>query len=925
MPNLPPKPRHRGHSVRHWLACFGLAFLSVLVVQSTARAQGVISGRVIDAEVGEPLAGAIVELVTGTGRVVATATTGANGTFQISQAPSGTYSLLVSTLGYETYRMERVSSQQEAVNVGDIPLVSRAFKLNPIVVTASRAQEKSLESPASVYTIPSDEIQERQASTPVEHVRGVPGVDVATTGLQQNNVVARGFNNVFSGALFVLTDNRWASVPSLRLNAYNLIPVTNQDIDRIEMVLGPGSALYGPNVDKGVMHIITRSPLDHQETVVSVAGGSRAGNNVGNAQNVWQGSLRHSGLFSDNVGYKISAMYFEGTDWKYVDPVEQTNRASAIQAGLPNADLIGARDFNASRLTADARIDFRLDDQSTLIFSGGMTNLISSIEMTGIGSAQADGWTYSYVQSRFRSGDLFAQVYANFSDAGDSYTLRDANLVNDNSLLFAGQLQHATNFGERQRFIYGADFIRTIPRTNGSIHGRNENDDNIAEAGGYVQSETELSPMFDLVLAGRLDYHDRVDDIVISPRAAIVFKPTPEQNFRVTYNRAFSQPTSINFSLDLQSSPTLGPFPDFGVRALGVPAQTGLTFRRDCNGGLCMRSPFAADPSAFLPLDVTPYWQNAIDGLATILVAQGSSLDPALEAFMRSLNPAGVGTVMRMFDAQALGFGSILSEDAAAFDVEPMKPSITNTFEVGYKGLIGDRLLLGVDAYYQQIEDFIGPLRFETPNAFMNPQGLAAFLEGPLLAAGVPPAQVPQLIGALANVPLGTVTWEQTPSSNPTDLFVTYRNFGDVDLWGADLGLTLLLTDELSFTGSYSYVSDNFFAGLGSAKVDSIGDIALNAPRNKGTLAGHYRNQRLGVAIELRGRYIDSYPVNSGVFVGRVPSFTLVDANINYTLPIATATQVSLTVNNIFDDEHQEMVGAPFVGRMAMLRVTQSF
>jgi hypothetical protein len=42
--------------------------------------------------------------------------------------------------------------------------------------------------------------------------------------------VARGFNNVFSGALFVLTDNRWASVPSLRFNAYNLIPITNEDI-----------------------------------------------------------------------------------------------------------------------------------------------------------------------------------------------------------------------------------------------------------------------------------------------------------------------------------------------------------------------------------------------------------------------------------------------------------------------------------------------------------------------------------------------------------------------------------------------------------------------------------------------------------------------------------------------------------------------
>ncbi|UCF20514.1 MAG: TonB-dependent receptor, partial [Gemmatimonadota bacterium] len=193
----------------------------------------------------------------------------------------------------------------------------------------------------------------------------------------------------------------------------------------------------------------------------------------------------------------------------------------------------------------------------------------------------------------------------------------------------------------------------------------------------------------------------------------------------------------------------------------------------------------------------------------------------------------------------------------------------------------------------------------------------------------VPAEQIPLIVAGLANVPLATATFEQTPTGSPNDLYVTYRNFGNVDLWGFDIGLTLLLTDQVSFSGSYSLACgwidsenscENFFPNL-----DGVGDVALNAPRNKAMLAGQYRNQRLGLGLELRGRYIDSYPVNSGVFVGQVPSFTLLDANITYTLPIITATQATLTVNNVFDEQHQEMVGAPFLGRTIMFRLSQSF
>jgi iron complex outermembrane receptor protein len=924
--------------------------------EQTALAQVAVSGRVIDAEIGEPLSGVQVELLTATGAVVHSTVTDVQGEFRLVRVEAGTYSLLISALGYEQLRIDRVGVGADNVTLEPIELTSTAFKLNPLVVTASRGQEKALEAPASVYSVTSEDIADQPAAVPAEHVVGLPGVDNVTYGLQQHNVVTRGFNNVFSGALFVLQDNRWASVPSLRFNAYNLIPSTNEDIDRIEMVLGPGSALYGPNVDKGVMHIITRSPLSYQGSAVSVLGGARDGNDEDPATGgLFQGIFRTSNLISQDVGYKLSGMYINGEDWQYVDPVEQGTRQALINAGAdPDTLRVGNRNYRAERWAADGRVDWRVADRSTLFFAGGVTNMVSSIEMTGIGSAQAVNWTYWYGQARAQLGRLFAQAYINMSDAGDSFTLRDGKPIDDNSFLFAGQLQHYTTLGERNRFVYGADLIRTVPRTNGTIHGRNEDNDDITEFGGYVQWESELSPQFDIVAAARLDYHSVTEGVVFSPRAGVVYKPTPEHNFRLTYNRAFSQPTSINFSLDLLSAPSLGPFFDYGVRALGVPASSGLTFRRDCEGDLCIRSPFNPDGAdQYIGLDVRDYWDNAVDGVNQLLVARGEApLDPALEALLKSLGGPGqdipVATLLSNFDQQSVAAGGLLytsftdDPSAIAFDVPALKPSITNTFEVGYKGLLGERLLLGADVYWQKIQDFIGPLRFETPNALLDGGDVLTYLNA-TVGGILTEEQIQGIAVLMSQVPLGTASWEQAPTGSETDLFLTYRNFGDVDLWGVDLGLTFLITDVWSLSGSYSYISDDFFVGLGNEQVDSIGDVALNAPKNKGSLGIHYDNRRLGLSIGLTGRYVQGYPVSSGVFIGDIPEFTILDANIGYTLPVVTRTEVVVDFRNFyscvgdstedptvesgcgFGRTHQEIIGAPFIGSVISLRVRQPF
>ena len=133
--------------------------------------------------------------------------------------------------------------------------------MNPVVVTASRRMEKVDEAPAGVIILESKNIESNPTLVTTEHLKGLTAVDVVSTGLNQDRVVVRGFNGAISSRLLVLIDNRIAQVPSLRFNVHNLIPSIDEDIERIELVLGPGSALYGPNSAGGVMQIITKLPV----------------------------------------------------------------------------------------------------------------------------------------------------------------------------------------------------------------------------------------------------------------------------------------------------------------------------------------------------------------------------------------------------------------------------------------------------------------------------------------------------------------------------------------------------------------------------------------------------------------------------------------------------------------------------------------
>jgi len=914
----------------------GFVLLGALASPPLAAQQTILTGTV-SSEAGVGVEGASVGVI---GAPQPTSVlTNAQGVYRVA-LPSGTYDIVVTRIGHAQRRLDNVSVQAGQTTTLNVLLPTHAEELNPIVVAVSRGTpERQTETVATVHAVSAIEIAERPAPSLSEHLRTAPGVDIITHGLQSTNVVVRGFNNIFSGALHMLTDHRLAGVPSLRVNLMHFIPSTEEDVERMEVVLGPGSALYGPNTANGVVHILTKSPIDSEGTTVTLGGGE---------QSAFVGSFRSAWRLSEQFGVKASGQYLRGQEWGYVDPAEDSARViAATPARRPlclsdktvrgfsaaDADIfcnrVGIRDFDIERWGGEIRADWRFAEDGSVVATYGRTDA-TGIELTGLGAGQTNNWVYQFYQARANKGRLFAQAYYNTSDAGDTYLLRDGTGLTDESGLFVGQVQHGLGLADgRQDFTYGFDYYGTRPETRGTINGTYEDEDEMDEWGVYLQSKTRLTEALDLIVAGRMDDHSILEDKVFSPRAGLVYRPLDGHSVRFSYNRAFSTPSSLNYFLDISGglAPTIGPL-GYGVRAYGT-GPNGWSLQP---GGVTqIRSPFI-NPGGTYPIVPPPspgaLWPAAIG----IIQAQGviSAQQAGILAGM-SPTPAQIDWMLTDPNTRIpeLLAGKVLP------DVPPIRESYTESFELGWTGLFGNRLQVTADVYYQKKSDFVSPLLIQTPLLTMNGADIGAFI-GPTyvparMAQGFSQAQaqaeVVVIATAMASAPLGVVASAEVLGSTRPEIIVTYRNVGDITLYGADLALEWFLTDEWTLAGSASGISDDYF------RPDDGAPIALNAPELKGTVGLAYRNLASGFTGGARVRFQSEFPAESAGYVGTlcipdqpvglfteecVERATIVDLNFAYKIPTTDAT-LQLVVNNVFNSDYRSFVGVPNIGRFAMI------
>jgi len=719
----------------------------------TAAQTTTITGLVTDTETGNVLMGANVlissdQLNTG-------AATDFDGLYTIPNIPPGSYHLKATYIGYKTFEQTlSVTGEKEKVEL-DIKLSVSAIQLQEYVVTASRGKrEKITDAPAAVSII--SELKIRNASNPNlgDYFKNIKGVDFTSSGLDSYNLSARGFNSSFSSRLLTLTDGRMANVPSLRLIAYNTIPLSSDDVKQIEVVLGPSSALYGPNAHSGVVNIISKRPQESIGTVAGYTIGTRDFNKF---------QARHAGTLG-KLGYKLSFVNFTAYDWEMVEVEEKKahlkpwidnygeysgdeldklfDKDQAAWDGwnikidkdgdgtvdtvlLKKDNLVVDRntdglsdipDFHIKNRRFDFRMDYNFSPEHFISANFGQA-IATNINITGVGRYLARDWIYRFYQLRWVYKNWFAQAYLNTSNSGDTVNQRTGQQVVDHSKFFHFQFQHSLDFPRffNSKFIWGGDYERTMPETFGTIlpdgtGGRNpqsygsdgkDNDGDgkidewdeliiTNEYGVYAQLQSQLSDHFELILSGRLDLHSGQLD-----SNGITFLADPLGGGTFKYFPQWSPKVGLLWKPDDNQT-----FRLTAARAFNTPSSQGLYL--DLLASIYSVFPVQARGNK----DGYHYIRDNNGELMMYDVRGGSYSEFRLNHFPEN---------SVLYIPEVLGRkGRFVNPDDYT-KIDPVKSEVVWTYEFGYAGLIGERVRATLDLYYSTYSDFVSDLTWVTP------------------------------------------------------------------------------------------------------------------------------------------------------------------------------------------------------------------
>ena len=676
-------------------------YLFVFLLSVATLTAQTVSGTVSGAD-GSALAGANVT-VEGTDMG---ASSNQDGSFSISGLSDGDYTLTASYIGYDAASATVSVSGGQAANV-NLTLESGNVRLNQVVVSASFKKELVTEAPASVEVFGGAELEARGATTIADVLSNRAGVETMKTGLEGSNVTVRGFNGVFSGAIHAVVDNRWTRAPVVNAQLLQFMAPDDSDIQRVELVRGPASPMYGPDTQQGVIAMFSKSPFNQGNRVAVTVGerdymklyariahqwGARAATRIAvshrsfndweanmpatqaeaNAQghNYWEPSMIRRGLATPVYPF----VSYGGENDPYKDPV----------TGTPND---AALDFNPEATTVDMKTEFRPDLKSNLTLNFRMAN-VSAIEMTGVGRAFADDATLyqaqmSYLRQGFLGGDLFLNLFTNWNDQKTTYNLSTGNIVYDTSSNVAFQLQHNIELNNGQSLVWGGDMLQRTPETEGTINGKNEDIDDFDNIGAYFSYEKKWDNGVKFVGTGRMDSNNYLKDIgtdfVFAPKLALVWSPEDVRGtFRLTYGENIDLPGNFTKNLDIAvlgtnlvygangidfTNPAFGglPFqPDFQAKAMGSTT-TGWTYNRDANGNHTYRTNWSpawgANPA--LP---APYYGADVN-------TNYSLNDPVVNGAMWGIfAPVIGGGFLQGADGQALlaGYGAAVGAGYAA-------------------------------------------------------------------------------------------------------------------------------------------------------------------------------------------------------------------------------------------------------------------
>ena len=546
-----------------------LTFLTLALWAQTGTVTGIVTG--ID---GEVLIGASVR-VKGTTQGTVTDT---DGKFELS-LDEGAQTLVASYIGYvETENLVTVRSGSETTV--NFRLVA-GTQLDEVVVSSSKHPEKLTESPATIETIHAREIEE-YAGNPGELLARQKGIDYFRAGIATPAFNIRGFNSNFNSKNLQVTDGRFSTLIATGLPLGPLNTSIKEDIERVEVILGPNATLYGPNAHNGLLNTITKDPRTSAGTTIAINPGVSGDGNA-----FFSGRLRHAQVLSDKFAFKIVGEYTTATEFEYSDSVFIDRMGAVDSLGNPIPDGVkeGYNEFQLDPgvdfLRAEAGLYYTPVEDFDIIFNTGYSNS-NYLSPTNVGRNQIKDWAINYYQLRLSGQNWFAQAYYTISSTDSTYAIdqRTKNyyaaidagvppanarassygngaLFQDDSKRFNAEVQYNNSFGDLD-VVAGLQYQHDQANSLGTylLDGGGSDPIKIGQFGGYGHLTYRMGEGWRALAATRIDHHDVYGTNVV-PKFGIL-KIGEIGTWRLTYSKGIASPTILNMYGDLFAGLILG-------------------------------------------------------------------------------------------------------------------------------------------------------------------------------------------------------------------------------------------------------------------------------------------------------------------------------------------------------------------------------
>jgi len=496
--------------------------------------------------------------------------------------------------------------------------------MNVQVTSVSRRPQKLIQAAAAIQVITSDDIRRFGASNLPEALRLADNLEVAQINAHDWAISARGFNADLANKLLVLIDGRAVYTPLYGGVLWNVQDYPLSDIDRIEVISGPGGTLWGANAVNGVINIITKSARDTQGLHAEAAGG----NKLDDQEELRYGAEPTPGLYVRAYG-------------------QYTGRGDEVTTS-------GARALDAWQI---GRSGFRLDDDASsrdrLTVQGDIYH--GAEDAGGVGEEDLSGanilgrWTHiapsgsSMTLQLYYDHTYLSQPYP-ASPPALFYTGFPATALTDDLNTDDAQFQYQFTAGARQQFVWGLEyratqeldqglFVRFLPQ---------QLDQDLYS--GFLQDQITLVPAMSLIIGSKLEHNDYTG-FEVEPNVRWQWNPHEQQLLWAAVSRAVRTPSRYDRDLLIPTGLTNAPPPfvfptaylrgsenfvsetliayELGYRAVFGSQWSGSlsTFFNDYDH---LRSTTATATTADYPFPFPVYFQNNLEGNTEGLELSGS-------------------------------------------------------------------------------------------------------------------------------------------------------------------------------------------------------------------------------------------------------------------------------------------------------------